>query len=300
MLDFLTHQVLVYQRTAEMGEWEKDHRVLMDELNLHVYSFPGCKKSLNEEEWSEFLLSFTDRLHGIIMNFEFRGLSFLCYLNKVLSWQLKTFYRDDQKGRHEEWIHERESIIEYDAGSGSCESGLCLLEKMIYIVDSSKMTPLRMASLKQRLLLMVLKNISSLEEDEFLMAFPYLGLSRCQALELRKKLLLTLANKKRRREQLILKRNENYFRLNLHEKKKHSCVDSRQTVYLENRICLYRKRLVRLDDQIRAITLVPSNEDIANLLQIPKGSVDSGLFYLRSHLEKMSILKDCFGGGGRL
>ena len=272
MMDFLTHQVLVYQCTAAMGDWKKDHRVLMDELNLHVYSFPGCKKSLSEEECGEFLLSFTGRLHGIIMNFEYRGLSFLCYLNKVLSWQLRTYYRVDQKERPEEWIQEKESIIDYDAESGSCGSEFCLLEKMIYIVDSSRMTPLRTVSLKQRLLLMVLKNISSLGEDEFLMAFPYLGLPRSRAQELRKKLLLTLEKKKKRREQLTLKRNENYFRLNLHEKKKQACADPQQSVYLENRIRLYRRRLLRLDEQIKAITLVPSNGDMACLLQIPKVS----------------------------
>jgi len=271
---------------------EKDHKALMDELNLHVYSFPGYKKSLCEEEWGDFLLSVASRLHNIIMNFEYRGLSFLCYLNKVLSWQLRTYYREEQKERYEEWIHERESIIEYETGRGGCEPEFSLLDKLTYIVDSSKMTALRMESLKQRLLLMVLKNIASLDVNDYMNAIPYLGLSRPAALELRTNLLRTLDRKFRRREILTLKRNENYFRLNLHEKKKYVCADRNESAVLENRIKLYRRRLRRLDNQLNAITMVPSNEDIARLLEIPKGSVDSGLFYLRSYLEKRTCFKE--------
>ncbi len=287
MMDYMTHQVLVYQSTVSDGDRGENHRVLMDELSLHVYTFPGYRKSLREEEWSDFLLSVTNRLHTIVMNFEYRGLSFLCYLNKVLSWQLRTFYRDDQKCRNEEWIHERESIIEYDFCRENEDAEFSLIEKLKCIVETSKMTPVRMESLKHRLLLMVLKNIASLSEDDYLGAFPFLGPSKQKAVLLRSELLTALEKKCRRREILTLKRNENYFRLNFHEKKRSSCVDRHQCASLENRSCLYRRRIRRLDEQLKAIPLMPSNEDIAGVLKIPKGSVDSGLFYLRSYLEKL-------------
>ena len=56
---------------------------------------------------------------------------------------------------------------------------------------------------------------------------------------------------------------------------------------LDDKMALYRRRLRRLESQIRHIPMAPSNADIAALLGMPKGSVDSGLFYLRNFLRTL-------------
>ncbi|QEN08422.1 hypothetical protein EXM22_10655 [Oceanispirochaeta crateris] len=295
MVDFLTHQVLVYQATVNDKDMEFFHRALYDELNMYIYSFPGYKKSLNEEDWSDFLLGFMGRMHGVLMNFNYRGLSFICYLNKVLSWYLRSFYRQNQKGLDDDWVYVRESIIEYEYNR-RCECiprKYCLLDKMVSIIESSGMTPYRKEALRQRLLLFVLKNISFVEEDDFLTAFPFLGPSAEEALFFRKFLQECLRKKYERKELLSRKRNENYFRLNLTERKKASIADPHLIPGLEKRCNLYRRRLKKLDEQLLSIPLVPSNENIAFLLHLPKGSVDSGLFYLRSYLKDLEESRDC-------
>jgi hypothetical protein len=290
MIDFLTHQVLVYQQTVEENTPGQRHRALLDELSLYVYSFPGYKNSLSEEDWSDFLLGFLGRIHGILMNFDYRGLSFVCYLNSVLTWHLRSHYRQNQKGQEDEWVCERESIIEYehirsDESGCSCDNQFCLLDKLNYILENSGMTPYRKDALRQRLLIFVLKHISFLEEDDYLTAFPFLGPAPEEALRLRRSILGCLRLKYDRKEHLRRKRIENYCRLNLNEKKWANSGDPLQFPLFEKRSKLYRKRLRKLDKQLDSIPLVPSNEDIARLLDMPKGSVDSGLYYLRAYLQ---------------
>lgn len=86
MLDYMTHQVLVYQSCQGSGSENTLKQMLMNELSLHVYSYPGRRHSLNEEDWSDFLLDFHGKLQDILINFHYRGPSFWGYLNKVLEW----------------------------------------------------------------------------------------------------------------------------------------------------------------------------------------------------------------------
>ena len=288
MLDFLTHQVLVYQVTVIGQMPDRRHRALFDELSLHIYSFPGYKKSLNEEDWSEFLLGFMGRMHGVLMNFNYRGYSFVCYLNNVLRWHLRTYYRQSQEGLDDDWVCVRESIIEYEYGSCCSNQKISLHEKVMLILEGSGMTPFRKEALRQRLLLFVLKNIAFWEEDDFLTAFPFLGPSKEEALRYRRILMEGIQKKYDRKAALSHRRNENYFRLNLNERKIACCVDPHLMPALEKRSDLYRGRMYKLDKQLDSIPLVPSNEDISVVLNMPKGSVDSGLFYLRSYLEGLS------------
>jgi hypothetical protein len=47
-----------------------------------------------------------------------------------------------------------------------------------------------------------------------------------------------------------------------------------------------KEKIANLSLKIKSINLEASHIDIANILGIPKGSVDSGLFYLKIYIEK--------------
>lgn len=285
MLDYMTHQVLVYQscRGCECENLLKQS--LMDELSLHVYSYPGRKHSLSEEDWSNFLLGFHGKLQDILINFHYRGPSFWGYLNKVLEWQLLSYYRDAAKIRQAEWICERESIIEYDWSPEQKE--FCLQQKICYLLENTGFTDFRIDALRQRLLILVLKNVVFISVDEYFSVFPLLGPSLREADELRSLLLEFMKRKFDRKKMLELKRCENYYKLTLTEKKRSEEINAETLCPLNEKIKLYQKRLKRLDRQINRIPLFPSNEEISELLCLPKGSVDSGLYYLKNYLEEV-------------
>jgi len=285
MLDYMTHQVLVYQSRMGSESEEFLKQMLMDELIVHVYSYPGKRHSLNEEDWSDFLLGFHGKMQDILINFRYRGPSFWGYLNKVLEWQLLSYYRQVVQYRQAEWICERESIIEYEWIPEQYE--FCLLHKINHILDNAGFTDFRTDALRQRLLILVLKNIVFITEDEYFSVFPLLGPSAELAGEYRDLLLESMKRKFDRKKRLELKRCENYCRLTLVEKKRSEEIDLEVQSRFTEKTELYRRRLKRLDRQINSIPMFPSNEDLSELLELPKGSVDSGLFYLRNYLVEL-------------
>ncbi|MDC7234439.1 MAG: hypothetical protein PQJ58_14495 [Spirochaetales bacterium] len=283
MLDYMTHQVLVYQTSSGSTDGEILKQSLMEELTLHIYSYPGKRHCLGEEEWSEFLLGFHGKLHDILLNFRYRGPSFWGYLNKVLEWQLLSFFRDSVRSRQNQWVCERESILEYSREEES--QCTCLSHKIICLLESAQLTDYRTDALRSRLLLLVLKNVAFIPEKEYSSLFPLLGPTLREGEEYRDFLLEKMKRKYERKRTLESKRCENYCKLTLTEKKRSEETDAELICYLDEKAHLYRKRLKSLDRQIRSIPLFPSNEDISGVVNQPKGSVDSGLFYLRNFLE---------------
>ncbi len=285
MLDYMTHRVLVYQYYRDTEEGRALKEALINELCLHVYRFPGRRRSLGEEEWSDFLLSFYAKLHDIILNFHYQGPSFWGYLNKVLEWQLRSYYREEVKRKQCEWICERESIIDYEWNPA--ENDYCLYPKILYLLTMKDLTGYRVDAMRQRLLILLLKNAAFVREDEFLSLLPLLNVCEKETRRKREILLEGMERKFQRKNSLVMRRRENYYRYTLSEKRKADCADPVKLAWHEDRSRLYRKRLECLDEQIAAIPLVPSNEEIAGVLKIPKGSVDSGLYYLRNYLKTL-------------
>lgn len=282
MLDFITHQVLVYQKAGEEERKGERFRELLQELTCHIYLFPGKRRALKEEDWSGFLLSFQGRLPGIILGYTYQGPPFVAYLNRFLTWQLKNWYGMNQKERYQEYAWLRESVLEYE--TEEAPSCLCISMKMAHILDHSGMGSKRKASLRQRLLILLLKNIHFYHEDEYLACFPLLGPGPEEALEFRKKLYECMNKKLNRMNHLSEKRNVNYSKFNLYEEWGMDAADPIKQELYSWRSTLYRKRIQVLDKQLDAVSLVPYNSDIADILNIPKGTVDSGLFYIRAYL----------------
>ena len=170
-----------------------------------------------------FMQSFTTSFWG----FSIRGLHSGGYLNKVLEWQLRSFYREEVKRKQCEWICERESIIDYEWNP--TENDYCLKNKIHYLLTGTKLSGFRVAALRQRLHILLMKNVAFVREDEFLSLLPLLNLSRDKGLLQRECLLEGMKKKFERKNHLVMKRRENYYRFTLSEKKKFDCADPEKT-----------------------------------------------------------------------
>jgi hypothetical protein len=294
MLDYMTHQVLVYQVSGEGSYRKPCMRVFLNELLMHIYSYPGKRRSLGEEDWSDFLLQFYERIPELLMKFRYQGLSFMAYLDKVLQWHIHTYYRESLLERYGQWVCERESILEYgltysaySPHSSDLSDSLPLYGKIVHLLGCSKMSSFRVGALRRRLLILVFKNVAILSEDDFLSVFPFLGLEAQKALHYRGELFKTMEKRFAKRRSLKKKRQNSYYRMFIYEKQRQELRDPEQLAVVEERILMYKERLRHLEHQILTIPLTPSNEKIASVLGIPKGTVDSSLYYLRNYLRNI-------------
>ncbi len=159
MLDFFTHQVLVYQAAVQGGLLFEYEEQFYKDLSLYIYSYPKMRAALKEEEWSLFLLTVLAKVHRILMNFSFMGPSFLAYFNRILDWQIREYFQNHAKAKYHEWACERELKLQFGRGSEEPLPRLesSLVEKLYFLLDRSKHVFIREKSFKQRFLIFILK-----------------------------------------------------------------------------------------------------------------------------------------------
>ncbi len=279
MLDYITHLVLAHQRNGQ------HKRYLHREISLYIYEYPRKNRTLPEEEWSHFLLSLQNRIDLIIQGFEYRGYSFFTYMNNTLCWHVKSFCTFRKKVLYKDWIMERESALNFDSPCIS-EQGISLSGVISQILEARDVPGNNRRSLELRLLMLILKNIHFLDEQEYLECAEYLGYPKDLALNWKTVLTGSLADKLERRGMLIERRNHCYHRITYLEREKADIFDELRRELLNEKIRKFRSRKERINNEISRICLCPANRLIAEVLQVPKGSVDSGLFYLRELISK--------------
>ena len=293
MLDYITHLVLAHQQLGKFKD------ILHREIHTIIYDYPRRNYSLPEEDWCEFMLSLQKRIDSLISGFEYRGYSFIAYLNRTLSWQVKSYWCTRKKKQNREWIMERESALRYEEVQEEPRELYSLKEKVLQLVRIKGDTPTRRRVLRLRLLILLLKNIQFLEEQEFLDCAGDLRFDPREASLWRVSLMNSIQERMGRRNLLVERRNHLYHKITYCEKMKKDIYNDYERALLDERIGRFRRRHCRINEEIRRMSLVPSNREISTLLNIPKGSVDSGLFYLKEMMIQLGCesedLPDCAG-----
>lgn len=280
MFDQLTHLVMVYQRLGLHSD------LLQKEINLYIYRYPARGYELPEEEWGDFFLSIQQRVESLVTGFEYRGFSFRTYLNRTLQWHLKTYRRGVKKQSYNDWILERESVLAYPECRDSFIIEYQLKDKILYVLKNCRLTDKRRAVLKTRIFFLLLKNILFIKEPDFLDCAEVLDYPRIKAMESRNQLLTLLQERISRREIMIERRNNCYHK-ETYCGKQLKFSNALEKKDLQDDMKHYNGKKQRINEQIHSINILPTNREISLVLDIPKGSVDSGLYYLKVHLKAM-------------
>lgn len=267
MDDVLTWEVLEYQQGRASLERVRN-RVLVEAFeHLRRYSRKG------EDEVSEFLLEFHGRIEGLLRRFEARGLPFRHYLLRSLRWQWNSFRTDWSRRRRQAWLAA-------DTGWGSVEE---LAESGAAAEDPPSLTLLSPVA-RRRLVLLALKAAPYLDDGHLEAVCRETGAELAWLQACQQRLRVTTRHRSHRREILIEKRGEAYCRRLMAEDDARREADPDRRRVHERRAGLYRTRLANLTLQQNALSTAPTHQELARLLNMPKGSVDSGLYHLKKHL----------------
>ncbi|MCK5200436.1 MAG: hypothetical protein KAR21_18905, partial [Spirochaetales bacterium] len=60
---------------------------------------------------------------------------------------------------------------------------------------------------------------------------------------------------------------------------------------LENQIKSLRKKINSMNREISNAIVRPTHKDLADILQIPKGSIDSGIFYIKNSFNELENIE---------
>lgn len=265
-MESITEAVLRYQDTGS------GYKEILQRLSVIIYNYPEKTNILAEEDKSEFFLSFYNRIKGLINNFTYKGIPFETLLFQTLKWHTKTFLgkRKDTNKLMAVDIQEEEIKIKDLLRNSSGDS----------YIENYKVKLQGKAS-RKRLLFLVLVDSPNISDGEMKTFSELTGYEYEWLLYLKDTLNNGLFKRSERLMKLREKRNITYMKLLYKQARISEESEPEKKKILKNQIKRLEKSLVDTRYEISRIPCRPTHKEVAELLNVPKGTVDSGLHYFR-------------------
>jgi RNA polymerase sigma factor (sigma-70 family) len=270
-MENLTEKVIAFQKS------KAGLRELVAELSPRIYRYPRRKLGWDEDACGDFYLFFQPRLIRLLSRFRDQGKPFESYLFSVLSWQLKNFARSFRRAERS-WNDSLHLVKEREGEEPESE------DSAPDPWDPHVIGLMKNNADRRNLLLLGLKCARFLTPERIhglsvLTGMPHDDLQRhVEALKAR------IEPRQKRLERFCGRRNRAYSQAVMLETEMAEETDPERRKALGERISKMRKRMKGAMRRMSRIMLNPSNRDIAEELGLPKGTVDSGLYWLKRKL----------------
>ncbi len=266
---------------------------LVRAMTLYVYRFPLLYSSCSEEDCGDFLLSFYSRIPQIILRYTDQGKGIEAYLKTCLKWQMKTYFKTKKRERRNQYI----ALREYYTTEPLREEGepppileeihethpfFCALKQEKDPVSQRKKSrATKSIYTSRKLLLLSIKAAYDMGDEIIESVAQATGIHRDALFHLVEIIRTTLHTKQERCRVLQDKRSRILFRIcSLMDEIQTSTSDTVKEK-LKNRLSREKKSYQLVNKRLRTMHLTPSHQQIAEMLGIPKGSIDSTLYYLK-------------------
>ena len=266
------------------------YEAISGHICLYVYDYPRRTKHWDQDRCSDFFVFIHPRLKKLADSFEFTGSPFEAYLNTTLKHQMTSFIKKV-----------RDKEIKEDLFCRMCASGSLSDEGSFYkIYDTFNYTisepavPYRsrvgQARTRRRLFFLALSHPDQLDDEAIIKLSEITGyspdyISRC-CMAVRER----VQGKRESLQRFKERKNSCFFQLLVIQKKIMDEPDPDKRIWLEEQIQRLRYRIERLSKMIAAkASCLVSHQDLAQVLGISKGTVDSSLFYLKRKGNRRSL-----------
>ena len=283
MYDILTRNILHFQRTGQ-GFPE-----LLEDTSLFVYRFLKNKKGMNEDDKSDFFCKFYPKIPLMFHRFAYQGKPFSVYLIVSLKWQLRSYLRQKRRNIYHRDIIEQQTLRQkpyHDFVCEACEPTpeMTKKAKIIFEAENSGVVPNPVH--RKRLLFLTMKG--SMEIDYHITEHISLitGYEKSWLYNCILRLKLRMEQKRARLEMLRKKRNWYFTQIFIIHYKLLLEKNPVKRIGLYRILAENKAYMQNTLDEIAKVPIAPTHQEIANVLGIPKGSVDSGLYYLKNAFEK--------------
>jgi hypothetical protein len=273
---------------------------IISAVSLFVYNFPSRNCNWSADECGDFFIFFFPRLNNIIEFFEFTNIPFEAYLVKTIKFQIKTFLRKRRLRSLELKVFKNKEFWNYSTPDDESDPLSCLETEETYLrtnITSSFIKKIfspenlkhitKSKSVKKRILMFVLKHIKEVRETEIPFIADSLGCERDWFLKAFYTLTENIARKEGRKILCEERRNKYFCKLYLTHERYAFSKDEKMREKYKVSINTIKTRIIGISKTIDSIIVEPTHDDIAYIMGVPKGTVDSGLFYLKTHLENI-------------
>jgi hypothetical protein len=254
----------------------------------------------DEDAAAEALERHGRRIAALADRFEDRGLDFDVYLRSNLRYLARTMRRERRRCREREYVCEA-AVLEVDAEDRTDRASRPLrriprarraageiarddlARNASYLITGKRrmLAAPEVAALSSRIVFLALKCAWDIDDemaDRVAAASgvdpAWLGAALVQARR-------SLESERCRYERMLAWRNGSWCRLRMLESRLRSEIDDDQRQRIKAGIERERVRLERARSEIAAFKPVVPNSVVSRILGVPKGTVDSGLYYLK-------------------
>jgi DNA-directed RNA polymerase specialized sigma24 family protein len=280
-MDALTEKVIAFQKSNQ------GLNDLVAVVAPRVYWYPRHKLGWDEDSCGDFYAHFQPRFFRLLSRFKDQGKPFETYLCSVLSWELKNFARDRRRADRAWNTALRLEYPEEPAGIGRRWE-----EARPASLDQRAEALLENEADRRNFLALCLKGLRHMSPER-MAGIAALTRTSEETLEgYIAELRSRIEPREKRLEEFRLRRNSAYSRIQLLEQELAEETDPERRMKIHDGLIKAGKRMRGAMHRMSRIMLNPTNREIAGVLGIPKGTVDSGLFWLK---RKLSTVYDPCG-----
>lgn len=274
----LTGAIGAYKKTGQ--GWHE----LSKHISLLVYRFPRRWTSWDEDRCSEFFLAFHSRIPRLVEKFE-PTYSFETYLFSSLRWFMKTFTENMANLEHyETWcIEETQETMEPSVLEEEQEDESGLMSDFALEFDENGV--IKNDTLRRRILYAFLLRAADFSDHDIPRIAKLIGVDSGWLLGQAHEARARIDTKVKQREKLREKRNEYWYQLSRARKRLTDAHDSEQREKWQRKVDLLGNRHKKTCDSIRKMNITLSHKSIGEIINVPPGTVSSGLHFLRRRLD---------------
>ena len=277
-MESLNSLVAYYQNTG-LGLAE-----IVKRLSLHIYNYPAGKRQASEDDRGDFYLFFYPRLLRTLSRFQDRGKPFEWYFNSVLHWHYKVYCSRKRKDQTR-WAAARNVLFwELPEAGFAVSANAVSPDRDERIIPIDRFGSSRENTCRRRILFLALKNARHLDDSAISWISELTQIEEEQLVAMVEGLRANLYKRELRLHKLYWRQNKIFTKIILFQWDLLWEVDPEIKADLALSLCELRTKLRSVQRKIRGVRLHPSNREIAELLQIPKGTIDTSLYWLRRQL----------------
>ncbi len=278
-MDDLTRKVIRFQRTG------KDLAELTETTAIFIYSLLKKRCSLENDDRSDFFCTMYPEIPVLFHRFHYRGKPFSYFLLAILKWKIRSFIIEKQQKQQHRDYFERESHWNLPFWLDTIEvhepePELSCKAKTVFQMD--EIGALEDPVLQRRMLMLTMKGSMHIDNHIARCVSIVTGYKSEWILARIQSLKETVMKRCERIDELRSKRNKYYVKIfNIHIELVFEVYPWKRDLLFE-KLSLYKHRMKKIIDEIGKIPMTPTHNEIAKVLDAPKGSVDSSLYYLKN------------------
>ena len=285
----LTREVMTCQRRG-CGK-----QALVSKIAGIVYRYPAKHYGWDEDDIGDFFCGFFPKIEGLIDRFTFGGKPFEAYLASSIRWQMKTFarkkamYRAKEEAMRNEYRTGHPCVTEPEYGYWAPRAESTLSPDVAQALQIGPDFRIQDPARARRFVYLMLRNAAFVDDSLIEHTAELCGVDANLLLGHATELRQWLRKKIDRHRELAERRSSLHFRIQYLRTLLEDETEYDRRKKMQWQIDIAQERIEKTRRALSELSLLPTHKDIGEVLGVPKGSIDSGLYYMRRAFKEAEL-----------